>query len=85
MAAGVLAYGIHDLQEADLLPGLDNRLFDISATIPPDSWYGTVLKGIFNFQPNPSVLQATVWALYLAPVLFWFLRPQHTKEEPAPA
>ncbi|WP_128429915.1 iron uptake transporter permease EfeU [Streptomyces cyaneus] len=78
VAAGVLAYGIHDLQEASILPGLDNRLFDISATIPPDSWYGTLLKGIFNFQPNPSVLQAAFWALYLAPVLTLFLRPTRT-------
>ncbi|MEV0373138.1 iron uptake transporter permease EfeU [Streptomyces sp. NPDC050636] len=75
IAAGVLAYGVHDLQEASILPGLDNRLFDISATIPPDSWYGTLLKGIFNFQPNPSVLQAVFWALYLVPVLSLFLRP----------
>lgn len=75
VAAGVLAYGIHDLQEAEILPGLNNRLFDISDTIPPDSWYGTLLKGVFNFQPNPSVLQAIVWALYLVPVLFLFLRP----------
>ncbi|GHB67739.1 iron transporter [Streptomyces viridiviolaceus] len=78
VAAGVLAYGIHDLQEASILPGLDNRLFDISATIPPDSWYGALLKGIFNFQPDPSVLQATFWALYLTPVLLLFLRPART-------
>ncbi|MGH3309750.1 MAG: iron uptake transporter permease EfeU [Streptomyces sp.] len=75
IAAGVLAYGVHDLQEASILPGLDNRLFDISATIPPDSWYGALLKGIFNFQPNPSVLQAVFWVLYLVPVLSLFLRP----------
>ncbi|MGP3949550.1 iron uptake transporter permease EfeU [Streptomyces sp. 7N604] len=85
VAAGVLAYGIHDLQEADILPGLDNRLFDISATIPPDSWYGTLLKGTFNFQPNPSVIQATVWALYLAPVLFLFLRPLRPAKVPVSA
>lgn len=85
VAAGVLAYGIHDLQEADILPGLDNRLFDISATIPPDSWYGTLLKGVFNFQPNPSMLQALFWTLYLAPVLFLFLRPARVAQAAPPA
>jgi high-affinity iron transporter len=75
VAAGVLAYGIHDLQEADIVPGLNSLAFDISATIPPDSWYGTLLKGVFNFQPDPTVLQVTVWALYLVPTLALFLSP----------
>ncbi|MFD7960009.1 iron uptake transporter permease EfeU [Streptomyces zaomyceticus] len=75
VAAGVLAYGVHDLQEARFLDGLANKAFDISATIPPDSWYGTLLKGVFNFQPNPTVLQVTVWALYLIPTLALFLSP----------
>ncbi|GHD21541.1 iron transporter [Streptomyces violarus] len=75
VAAGVLAYGFHDLQEADFLPGLTNKAFDISGTIPPDSWYGTLLKGVFNFQPDPTVLQATVWLLYLIPTMVLFLAP----------
>ncbi|MFH8575319.1 FTR1 family protein [Streptomyces zaomyceticus] len=75
VAAGVLAYGVHDLQEARFLDGLADKAFDISATIPPDSWYGTLLKGVFNFQPNPTVLQVTVWALYLIPTLALFLSP----------
>ncbi|MET8243310.1 iron uptake transporter permease EfeU [Streptomyces sp. NPDC005202] len=75
VAAGVLAYGFHDLQEADWLPGLTNVAFDISATIPPDSWYGTLLKGVFNFQPDPTVLQLTVWLLYLIPTLAIFFAP----------
>ncbi|MEU6216313.1 iron uptake transporter permease EfeU [Streptomyces sp. NPDC047022] len=75
VAAGVLAYGFHDLQEADWLPGLTNLAFDISGTIEPDSWYGTLLKGVFNFQPDPTVLQITVWALYLVPTLAVFLAP----------
>ncbi|MFF9483949.1 iron uptake transporter permease EfeU [Streptomyces sp. NPDC014676] len=75
VAAGVLAYGFHDLQEADWLPGLTDLAFDISGTIPPDSWYGTLLKGVFNFQPDPTVLQVTVWLLYLVPTLALFLAP----------
>ncbi|MGW6919537.1 iron uptake transporter permease EfeU [Kitasatospora sp. NPDC054939] len=74
VAAGVLAYGVHDLQEAALLPGLHDRLFDISTTVPKDSWYGTLLKGVFNFQPDPTVLQVVVWAAYLLPTLYLFLR-----------
>ncbi|MEU5083946.1 MULTISPECIES: iron uptake transporter permease EfeU [Streptomyces] len=75
VAAGVLAYGVHDLQEADWVPGLNDLAFDISGAIPPDSWYGTLLKGVFNFQPDPTVVQITVWALYLVPVLGLFLSP----------
>jgi high-affinity iron transporter len=75
VAAGVLAYGFHDLQEADWVPGLTKLAFDISDTIPPDSWYGTLLKGVFNFQPDPTVLQITVWLLYLVPTLALFFAP----------
>ncbi|QTD98168.1 iron uptake transporter permease EfeU [Streptomyces cyanogenus] len=75
VAAGVLAYGFHDLQEADWIPGINHLAFDISAAIPPDSWYGTLLKGVFNFQPDPTVVQISVWALYLVPVLALFLSP----------
>ncbi|MFF5367761.1 iron uptake transporter permease EfeU [Streptomyces sp. NPDC013187] len=78
VAAGVLAYGFHDLQEADFLPGLTDKAFDISGTIPPDSWYGTLLKGVLNFQPDPTTLQVTVWLLYLIPTLALFLAPTRT-------
>ncbi|MFJ3792308.1 iron uptake transporter permease EfeU [Kitasatospora sp. NPDC090091] len=73
VAAGVLAYGVHDLQEAGWLGGLHDVAFDISSTIPKESWYGTLLKGVFNFQPDPTVLQLAVWAAYLVPTLAIFL------------
>ncbi|MFF3756959.1 iron uptake transporter permease EfeU [Streptomyces sp. NPDC002185] len=83
VAAGVLAYGIHDLQEADFLPGLSSLAFDVSATIPPDSWYGTLLKGVFNFQPDPTVMQTVVWAAYVVPVMGLFLLPERPKQPAA--
>ncbi|WAL95177.1 iron uptake transporter permease EfeU [Streptomyces sp. Je 1-369] len=75
VAAGVLAYGVHDLQEARFVGGLSDKAFDVSATVPPDSWYGTLLKGVFNFQPDPTVLQVVVWLLYLVPTLAFFFAP----------
>jgi len=72
VAAGVLAYAIGDLQEASVIPGWGTYAFDISATIPPTSWYGTLLGGIFNFTPNPTWFQLIAWALYLVIALIAF-------------
>jgi high-affinity iron transporter len=85
VAAGILAYGVHDLQEAAILPGLNTLAFDVSAAVPPDSWYGTLLKGIFNFSPQTTVLEAIVWVAYVAVVLTLFLLPQRSRSiAPAP-
>ena len=85
VAAGVLAYGVHDLQEAGILPGLNNLAFDVSGAIPPDSWYGTLLKGTLNFSPATTWLQAVVWVLYLVPVMFLFFRPGRPPTAPTQA
>lgn len=75
VTAGILAYGIHDLQEAAFLPGLNSLAFDVSHVIAPDGWLGTLLKGTLNFTPATTWLQAIVWCAYVAIVLPLFLRP----------
>nr|WP_281374772.1 iron uptake transporter permease EfeU [Nocardioides soli] len=73
VAGGVLSYGVHDLQEAGILPGLHTLAWDVSDTIDPTTWYATLLKGIFNFSPQTTVLEAAVWVLYVVPVMTLFL------------
>ncbi|MCU1423903.1 MAG: high-affinity Fe2+/Pb2+ permease [Microbacteriaceae bacterium] len=88
VAGGVLAYGVHDLQEAGFLPGLHTLAFDVSAVIPPDSWHGTLLKGVFNFSPATTVLEAIAWLAYVVPVMTLFARAVRTsgsKRNPAPS
>jgi high-affinity iron transporter len=83
VAAGIFAYGFHDLQEANILPGLQTLAFDISHVVPPDSWYGVLLKGIFNFNPSPTVVEAVAWLAYLVPVMVLYFRPIKTSTPPA--
>jgi high-affinity iron transporter len=83
VAAGILGYGLHDLQEAGVLPGLNTLAFDLSGPMPEDSWYGALLKGLLNYSAQTTVLQAVVWVLYVVVVLTIFLWPR--RQQPAPA
>lgn len=73
VAAGVLSYGVHDLQEAGMLPGLDAIAFDVSSSVPPSSWYGALLKGTVSFSPRTTWLELIAWLAYLVPVLVLFV------------
>ncbi|MET1051867.1 MAG: iron uptake transporter permease EfeU [Mycetocola sp.] len=74
VAAGVLVYGIGDLQEAGFLPGWGVTAFDVSAAVPPTSWYGTLLGGTVNFTPAPTWLQVGAWLAYVAVTIPLFAR-----------
>lgn len=85
VAAGILAYGVRALQTAGWLPGLQFTAFDVTPRFDLSSWYGAVLQGIFNFRPDPTVLQVIAWLGYLSVVLTLFLRPVRPPQQPAPA
>lgn len=74
VAGGVLAYGVHDLQEAGLLPGLHSLAWDVTGWYDATSVYATVLKGVLNFSPQTTWLEAIAWVAYVVPVMTLFLR-----------
>jgi high-affinity iron transporter len=69
IAAGVLAYGLGDLQDANLLPGHAWIAFDLTARIDPTSWWASIITGITELSPTMTVLQVTAYLAYLAVVI----------------
>ncbi len=74
VAAGVLSYAMHDLTEAGIVTFGTSTAWDITSWYSVSSWYGSIMKGIFNFSPNPSVIDVVVWWAYLVPVMALFVR-----------
>ncbi|WP_308313983.1 iron uptake transporter permease EfeU [Streptomyces sp. GbtcB7] len=74
IAAGVLGYGMRDLQEATVIPGGTSYAFDLSAHLDPASWYVTVVQGTLNLTPQMTWLQVGVYGTYLAIVMTLFVR-----------
>jgi len=74
VAAGVLSYGIGDLQEASVIPGWGQAAYSLAHLVPPTSWYGALLGGIFNFTPEPTWAQVLAWGAYVIVVGLLFAR-----------
>ena len=69
IAAGVLAYGLGDLQDANFLPGHAWIAFDLTAHIDPTSWWASIITGITELSPKMTVLQVTAYLAYLVVVI----------------
>ncbi len=74
IVAGVLAYGITDLQDAGVLPGLNVVAFDISAQVPTGTWWTETIRGVTNLNNRMSQLSVVAYLTYLVVVLTLFLR-----------
>lgn len=83
VAAGVLTYAVHEFQEVGIIPGLENKVYDISAVWSEDTFVGSLAKGIFNFSSKMSVLEAIAWALYVGITIWVFSKTKKDKQAAA--
>ncbi len=73
IAAGVLSYGLGDLQDAGLLSGQRWLAFDLTAHVDPNSWWASIVTGATELSPKMTVLQVVAWVVYLAVVIPLFV------------
>ncbi|WP_457559077.1 FTR1 family iron permease [Candidatus Harpocratesius sp.] len=82
LAAGLFAYGIHELQEANIIPIFIEHIYDINSFIDEKGTFGSILKGLFGYNGNPSLVETTVYWLYLIfALIFWKLKFLHIKKK----
>ena len=84
VAAGIAKYAVHGFQTAGALPGSSTIAYDLSSTVEPTSWYGTLLAATVNLTPSATVLEIAVWFAYAIGVLVLFFRPAKART-PRPA
>jgi high-affinity iron transporter len=83
IAAGVLAYGLGDLQDAGLLPGWRWIAFDLTPHVDPGSWWASLITGVTELSPKMTVLQVVAWIVYLGVVIPAFVRAGRAAPGPA--
>ena len=74
VAAGMFAYGIHELESAGIIPDY-GRIWDINPAKLADGSYplmhdkgyvGSLLKGLFGYNGDPSLIELLAWFLSLS-------------------
>lgn len=78
VAAGVLSYAVHEFQELGWLPGEESIAISMPSWYSETSWYGSVLRGLFNFRAELSVLQVVAWFVYIVPTMVAFFWPKRS-------
>lgn len=92
-AAGLFAHGIHELQEARIMPIIIEHAWDINPAITKEGVYplfhekghiGSIAKGLLGYNGNPSLIEVLSYLAYLVfASLLWkkYSRPLKQKVE----
>lgn len=69
VAAGLVSYGIHEFEEAGLVPYY-GPIWDINYLLNEKSSIGVFAKGLFGYNGNPSAIEAIAYLLTFASVSY---------------
>ena len=67
-AAGLLAHGVHELQEAALLPTFVEHVWNINPLLDENGTVGVFLKALLGYNGNPSLIEVIAYVVYYVAV-----------------
>ncbi len=70
IAGGLLAHGIVEFQGANVMPTIIKPLFDVSHILSEKEGIGAILKAVFGYDANPSLLAVIAYFVFV-PVAIW--------------
>ena len=65
-AAGLLAHGVHELQEAAWLPTFVGHMWDINPILDENGPLGSFLRALFGYNGDPSLLEVISYIVYFS-------------------
>jgi high-affinity iron transporter len=68
-AAGLVAHGVHELQEAALLPTVVEHLWDVNHILDEGSTVGRFLQALFGYNGNPSLIEVLSYIAYFVAIV----------------
>ena len=78
-ASGLLAYGLHELQDAAVIPVFIKEVWNVNHILHDKKGVGLFLKALFGYNGNPSLLEVIAYVSYLVSALVLFLKPTSPK------
>jgi len=64
-AAGLLAHGVHEFNEAGVIPAVIEHVYDINSVLPEKSIGGLLLTALFGYNGNPSLTEMLTYIIFL--------------------
>jgi len=86
VAAGLLARGVHEFQEAALLPQIVEHVWSTNWLLNEESTMGRFLTALVGYNGSPSLLEVLAYVAYLATSLTYFRSPERPQrlDQPGP-
>jgi high-affinity iron transporter len=85
-AAGLVAHGVHELNEAGLIPAVIEHVWDTNPVLDENSAVGQILKALLGYNGNPSLTEVIAYVAYWVVVVLALRRPgAQTKSVPSHA